>query len=288
MTDAAREMRVTMVSLDPRHPGGIVGVVDSWREAGLGELVELTEIHTSAMNDPLPAKIGQAARAFLRLAMSLFGGHRPDVVHLHSSTGGSLLPQARPLVALLERPAFPTSPRCTRARSRPGSRPRRSTGAPPESLFSRAATVIVLGERWREQRPRSARTGSRSCQRDLERRGRGARESARSARGSLPPSAPPVLLFYGRWAPVKGLDRLGRVLRRSRARRLRAARLRQRRPALARGRASRRAGAVIDRRLARRRAQGGRARPRGGADSPRPAPRASRSPWSRRARRARR
>ena len=212
MTEPAREMRVTMVSLDPRHPGGIVGVVDSWREAGLGELVELEEVHTAAMNDPLPAKVGQALRAFLRLGRSLLGRHRPDVVHLHSSTGGSLL---RKLVlswlCTLARVPYVVHMHSGALEAWVAASPLNRRAA--RSLFSRAAIAIVLGERWREAATALGARRVEVLRNGISAAEVAALEAARAGHEQPTSDAPPVLLFYGRWAPVKGLDRLGRVLR---------------------------------------------------------------------------
>ena len=212
MAEAARGLRVTMVSLDPRHPGGIVGVVDSWRKAGLGELVELEEVHTSAMNDPLPLKLGQALRAFLRLGRSLFGGNRPDVVHLHSSTGGSLLRKLVlswlcsavrvPYIVHMHSGALESWVAASRLNRRAA-----------RSLFSRAAVVVVLGERWREPATMLGAGRVEVLRNGISAAEVAALEAARAGHGAPASGVPPVLLFYGLWAPVKGLDRLGRVLR---------------------------------------------------------------------------
>jgi len=212
MPEPARPLRVVMASVDPRHPGGIVAVVDSWRAAGLAERVALTEVYTSAVRDPLPRKLAQAARAVPELLRLLARRPRPDLVHLHSSTGGSLLRKlalswccslARvPYVVQMHSGAF----EAWTARS-PLHR------ALARSLFSRAALVIVLAERWREA---ALSLGARRV--EVLANGIPVAEAAALAAagvGAAPRTAgePPVLLFYGRWAPVKGLDLLGEALR---------------------------------------------------------------------------
>ena len=198
-----------MVSLDPRDPGGITAVVASWKEAGLAAGVDLVEIHTSAMGSPLPVKVAQAARAVGSLLSTLLGGRRPDVVHLHASTGGSLLRKLVmswccallrvPYVAHMHSGAFErwvASSRLNRLAMR--------------SFFGGAATVIVLSERWRIT---AASLGARRV--EVLPNGIAARERdlLHDARGAGARADPPVLLFYGRWAPIKGLDRLGDALR---------------------------------------------------------------------------
>lgn len=202
-----------MASPDPRNPGGITAVVESWRRAGLADAVELVELPTSAMGSPLSAKLAQAARATLELGRMLLAGDRPDVVHLHASTGGSLL---RKLVLSW----------CCRLTGAPyvahehsgeleewigGSSLRRAAAA---ALYSGAEVTIVLAERWRPtmralgaKRVEVLPNGLSDAEREL--LGRSQR-----ARATGPDSGKKMLLFYGRWVPKKGPDRLAAALRR--------------------------------------------------------------------------
>lgn len=198
-----------MVSLDPRDPGGITAVVASWKDAGIAAGVDLVEVHTSAMRSPLPVKVGQAIHAVGALLTLLLGRRRPDIVHLHASTGGSLLRKLAlswccslcrvPYVAHMHSGAFEhwvaASP-LNRLAAR--------------SLFRRASVVIVLSERWRAAaeslgagRVEVLANGISSAERD----------ALRNAHSSAAQTRSGVLLFYGRWAPVKGLDLLGDALR---------------------------------------------------------------------------
>lgn len=49
-----RPTRVVIAALDPRHHGGIIGVLATWRATGFGERVELIELPTSGWDDPCP------------------------------------------------------------------------------------------------------------------------------------------------------------------------------------------------------------------------------------------
>lgn len=203
-----------MVAPDPRDPGGITGVISAWKAAGLGERVELVELPTSAWDSPPWRQLGQAGKSLARFVGMLVRGPRPDVVHLHASIGGSLLRKlifgwacraARvPYVIHMHSGAFDHWV-STSARNRTAAR----------SLFGRSAAAIVLAERWRDT---AAALGA----------GRvvvvpnaiSARQRAELARCRKPGTNPtheedgrPVLLFYGRWAPIKGADRLAEALR---------------------------------------------------------------------------
>ncbi len=215
-----RPIRVVMAMPHPRHPGGITALVDSWEQAGLGGMVELAILPTSAMDASLPAKAAMAARAQGRLLRLLASSRRPDVLHLHASTGASLLRKlalggcARladvPYVAHLHSGGIDA----WLARS-PLHR------ALARRLVSGAAATIVLAERWRGTatglgagRIEVIPNGIARSERERLERVRGLRRSEPSRPATDGSPGPPVLLFYGRWGPVKGLDRLAAPLRR--------------------------------------------------------------------------
>ena len=210
-----RSPRVVIAAQDPRHHGGIIGVLDSWRASGLGERVELIELPTSAWDDPRPAQAWQALRAAARLTWILSSKRRrPDLAHLHASIGGSLyrkLALARicklfgvPYIVHLHSGSFSDWVEGSRVRT-----------AASRSLFSGAAVSVVLAESWREpvealgvERVEVVPNGVSEAERqELER--------CREMRGASPsdPEAPAQLLFYGRWTPLKGPDRIATALR---------------------------------------------------------------------------
>lgn len=209
-------VRVLLVAPDSRHPGGISAVVRSWREAGLARRVELRELPTSAMRSPLPRKLAQAARALLRLLGALaVPSRRPDVVHLHASTGASLLRKATfSLCCRAARVSYIAQEHSGELDAWIGeSRWRRGAA---KALYGHAALVIVLGERWR---PLMAELGVARVEvlangiSEAERAELGNARELRARRAEEDAEEPPLLLFYGRWAEKKGPDRLAAALR---------------------------------------------------------------------------
>jgi glycosyltransferase involved in cell wall biosynthesis len=161
------------------------------------------------MDRPQAIKLLQTLRAASRLAL-LLGRRRIDVVHLHASTGGSLLRKLAlatvcriwrtPYVAQMHSGGF--EPWLAGSRWN-----RRLAGL----LFRHAAVTLVLAERWVttmralgagrvEVVPNAIAAPEREA---LERLG--GEEAGREP-------GPARLLFLGRWAPVKGLDLLAAAL----------------------------------------------------------------------------
>lgn len=206
--------RVLIAAPDPRNPGGISGVIESWRGAGLAERVELTELPTSAMDGSLPVKIVQMSRAAAALLGILASrSRRPQVVHLHASTGGSLLRKlVLALICRLGRVPYIAHEHSGQLDEWiDGSSARRRAA---RSLYSHAALVIVLAERWRAlveslgaRRVEVLANGISAA----ERRRLAAAERLRSLPGRG--SGQARLVFYGRWSPKKGPDRLAAALR---------------------------------------------------------------------------
>ena len=209
-----RLLRVLMASPDPRDPGGITGVVASWRAAGLAGRIELIELPTSAMKSRPATKLAQAAWAALRLLPKLVGRRRVDVVHMHASTGGSLL---RKLVlswlCRICRVPYVVHEHSGELEDWIGaSRPRRAAA---RSLYGGAAVAIVLAERWEETMRMLGARRIEVVPNGLsapERATLGRAREIRSANQGTDDRAS-VLLFYGRWAPKKGPDRLASALR---------------------------------------------------------------------------
>lgn len=202
---------VVLAHPDPRNPGGITAVVASLRAGGLDQAVEVVELHTSAMGSSRPLKLAQAARAVIRLLL-LLGRDRPDLVHLHASTGASLVRKlALAWCCRLARTPYIAHEHSGELEAWIGSSTLRRAAA--RSLYGHAAAVIVLGERWRA--PLEA-LGARRV--EVLANGLSQAERARLAAPRPPQPAGPkrrkVLLFYGRWTPKKGPDRLAAALTR--------------------------------------------------------------------------
>ena len=72
---------------------GVTAVITGLRDAGLGEGAQLTEIWTTRWDDPTVLQLLNAFRAFFALLWALLR-RRLDIVHLHVSTGGSIVRKA--------------------------------------------------------------------------------------------------------------------------------------------------------------------------------------------------
>jgi glycosyltransferase involved in cell wall biosynthesis len=188
-------------------------VLESWRKAGLGERVELVELPTSAWDDPPPRQLFQAVRSTLLLGVLLWSRRRPDLVHLHASIGGSLY-RKLVLAWLCRLARVPYLAHMHSGALRAWLRGSALRRAVARSLFGHAAAAVTPAEMWRDLlvelgAPRVAvipngitsaeRERLESCRRMRERPGSGAGDAR--------------LLFFGRWAPVKGADRIAVALR---------------------------------------------------------------------------
>lgn len=205
-----------MVAPNAIHPGGITRAIDTWRAAGLERWISVETIGLSAWDDPVPVQVWQAARGYVRLARRLRARRPPDVVHLHVSSGGSLY---RKLIAAYIVRAFGL-PYVAHLHSGGFERwleRRRAHRWASRQLFSRARLVIVLGPRWRELARRCGAQEVRILPHTIPpalvaQLGEVRARRARAASAAELPGAERVLLYYGRWAPVKGLDLLARAL----------------------------------------------------------------------------
>jgi glycosyltransferase involved in cell wall biosynthesis len=81
------------------------------------------------------------------------------------------------------------------------------------SLFSHAAVSIVLAEQWRADVEGLGARGVAVIPNGITRADYEALQRCRGLRPTSVGGGHPVLLFYGRWAPVKGVDRLAAALR---------------------------------------------------------------------------
>lgn len=202
--------RVVMLSPDPAHPGGITKLIGSWTEAGLGERCRLRHLHTSRWDDPKPLQLLQAIRAMVVL-IGLLLARRVDLVHLHASVGGSLARKA--LAAILCRPFG--IPVVAQLHSGQFERVVAEGGAQRKlaaALARRSAALLVLDPRWISL---GGELGAGrievvpNCIGVAERERFERLRESRSSGGE-----PPRILFFGRWAPIKGLDRLAGALER--------------------------------------------------------------------------
>lgn len=202
---------VLMAAPDPVHPGGITRLIDAWEAGGLGRRVDLRRIHTSRWDDPPPRQALQALAALASLTGALVRS-RPDVVHLHASVGGSLIRKALAIV-ICRLLAVPAVVQLHSGTTEAVTARRGVQRTAARTLARLAEVVIVPAERWR---PLAQRLGSKRCEVVPNCIAPGDRERFEAARDERAAAAgrpdPPTLLFYGRWAPVKGLDRLAGAL----------------------------------------------------------------------------
>lgn len=209
----SRRPRVVMLGYSPEHPGGVTRATTSWLAAGLAERVELREIHTSRWDDPRPRQLLQALAALVTL-VSLLVRRRADVVHMQLSTGGSLARKAVagmfcrlfgvPYLVHIHSGDFENWVDRSPLAARPARR-----------LITGAAVTIALAERWR---PSFEALGARRVVVIPNGLDAAEREALGRVRQAPRPAAaadrPPVFLYYGRWTPGKGIDRVAEALRR--------------------------------------------------------------------------
>lgn len=95
--DRPARHRVLMVGPDPASKGGIATATEFLREGPLGRLHEVDYVATSA-DGSRAHKLRTASKGAVQIARSL-AGHRPDVVHLHTSSGTSFVRKGTVVVA---------------------------------------------------------------------------------------------------------------------------------------------------------------------------------------------
>ena len=197
--------RLVMLGPSPEHPGGITKVVESWRGAGLDRLVSLREIHTGRWDDPRWRQLPQGVGALLTLLLVLLR-RQADVVYVHVSTGGSVV---RKLLASLLCRLFgvPFVVQIHSGSYEAWVEESRFARACSRSLMAHAALAVVVAARWSEL---ARRLGAEQVLVLPNALSRDERE-ALAAPTATPPERP-TLLYYGRWSPVKGPDRIAAAL----------------------------------------------------------------------------
>lgn len=208
----ARRLTVLMVAPRRTHQGGVTRAIDAWLAAGLTDHVDVEILRMVAWDASLPIQLFQACHGLLNLATRLARpAGRPDVVHVHTSSGGSLYRKylaswvARradvPVIVHLHSGGFEEWKDRRRIHSRTAER-----------LFSSAAVVVVLAETWREL---AEELGARQIRVIPHLLGPWlANLLAAVPAGGAGDSRDGLvtLLYYGRWAPIKGLDVLAAAI----------------------------------------------------------------------------
>jgi glycosyltransferase involved in cell wall biosynthesis len=205
--------RVIMLSPDPVHPGGVTRVIDTWVKGGLKNHVDVKHIYAAAWDAPLVVQILQTARAYLALTLTLLRSRRKSMLlHIHVSTGGSLY---REWIALRLAQLFRV-PVVSHLHS--GNFGRWVAGRPARrwfarGLFAQSRVVVVPARPWielvRELGARQVRVVPHGLGDQLASEleavadhGTHHKQFERS-----------IVLYYGRWTPIKGLDILGEAVR---------------------------------------------------------------------------
>jgi glycosyltransferase involved in cell wall biosynthesis len=203
----AAPIRVLMVSPSARHPGGITRAIDTWMASGLGNQVEVDFLPMSAMDSPRLLQAAQAAWAMCRMTVRvLTKRRRPNVVHLHVSSGGSLYRKyvASCISALV---GLPTLVHIHSGGLEDWLNTRRIHHAVARRLVRQSSAVIVLAEHWRSFAERLGAQGIHVIPHTLspEAIARLRPRTRKDHNGS----DRCTILYYGRWSPAKGLDVLG-------------------------------------------------------------------------------
>src|SRR5205085_11402255 len=196
---------------DRAGEGGITSAVRTWIAGGLQEHVDLELVPLAVWDAPIVTAIVQSAYGLLCLVSRFFLSARPpDVVHVHVSSGGSLyrkylasrlaIKANIPVIVHLHSGGFEDWVRRSAMHYRVA-----------QSLFGSAAAVVVVADRWR---PLAAELGAATIctvphmlKPDLA-------AALRAPCGTVQHIVHDqiTLLFYGRWAPIKGLDVLAAAI----------------------------------------------------------------------------
>jgi glycosyltransferase involved in cell wall biosynthesis len=208
-----QQLRVIMLSPDPIHPGGVTRAINTWLEGGLAEHVDIQQIHAAAWDASIPIQILQTARAYIVLTLALLWSRpRPGVVHVHVSTGGSLY---REWIAVRLARTFRVA---VVSHLHSGNFGNWIAGKPARrwfayNLFRHSGIVVVSAQHWvglvNELGAHDVRVVPHGLDEQLVSLLAPVAEYVEASQ----PSKRAVVLYYGRWAPVKGLDILGEAVR---------------------------------------------------------------------------
>lgn len=208
--------RLSVLMIGPRntHQGGITRAIDAWIAAGLTEHVDVDVVTMAAWDAPLPVQLFQSGLGLLKLAARLARpSRRPDVVHVHTSSGGSLY---RKFVAswLVRRAGIPLLVHLHSGGFEEWIASRGIHRATAQRLVRLAAGVVVIAEVWRGLGETLGARRVYVVPHLLDPRLAQALTGVAEARERKAPTNPQVtILYYGRWAPIKGLDVLASALR---------------------------------------------------------------------------
>ena len=208
-----RRLRVLLVGPRPEHPGGITRAVDSWIDAGLGEVADVKVVGMAAWDASRPVQAVQFATGLLAVARHLVSRrHRPDLVHLQVSSGASLYRKCAaaciawcagvPFIVHLHSGGFQSWI--------DGNIVHRLAA---RRLIGSASGTIVVAAHWKslaeELGAQDVYVVSHMLPPGLAEK---FSEAPRDTRPRSDAGGPLAILYYGRWSPVKGLDLLANAI----------------------------------------------------------------------------
>lgn len=208
-----RRLRVVMLVPGSSNPGGITQMLERWIGAGVARRVDLRLITDTRWDAHWWVQMAIAARAYALLMTYLSRRTtRPDVIHLHVSVRGGMYRELiAAAIARLWR--VPVVPQIHSGQFFEWVRASRIAPFCARWLLSRADAVIVLAHRWipdaRDLGARRTVVVPHFVPTTLVKSLSTARATSVREAGAIDSLQ---LLFYGRWAHVKGVDVLARAL----------------------------------------------------------------------------
>jgi len=208
--------RITILAPDPIHEGGVTRAVAGWCRGIPKDQVHVEVITVAAWDASIWKQVAQTARGFTVLAARLTSrSNRPDVLHLNVSSGGSLYRKL--LAQSMARLAGVATLVHLHSGGFPhwvGSRSAHRWAA--RRLFTGADVTAVLANQWiptvRNFGADSVAVIPGALPPDLVTVLQHAAERRRRRIRTEPRRGGRVVLFYGRWSSVKGLDLLAKAV----------------------------------------------------------------------------
>jgi glycosyltransferase involved in cell wall biosynthesis len=203
---------VIILSPDPAHPGGVTRAIDTWLQGGLSSHLAVRRISVTDMDARLPIQLAQTARAYLNFIALLLSNHaKPTTVQINVSTGAGLYREWLAARIAIAFHAAVVTHLHSGAYERWAGR-KRMRRLFTRDLFRRSRVVIVPAKVWVGPAIRLGADIVRVVPHGLD--NTFAAQLADIADGNGPPSEDEIIVLnYGRWAIVKGLDLLGQAIR---------------------------------------------------------------------------
>jgi glycosyltransferase involved in cell wall biosynthesis len=205
--------RVLIVGPRREHQGGITRAIDSWMAAGLADVASIEIVELAAWDAPRRVQAFQSVWGLMRVVTRVMSRKsRPALIHVQVSSGASFYRKyvaawaarcfAVPIVVHLHSGGFQDWVQHSRIHQYMA-----------RHLFGMSAVTIVVAGRWRPvvQSFGAQRVHVVPHMLPQEFRSALAAQDAAPARQSHR-DRQHTILYYGRWAPIKGLDLLARAI----------------------------------------------------------------------------